>query len=427
MTGTRSARGAEPTTTLERSRGPQQDRPTAGRVRRLEPWLWFGVVHALLAVVAPLAGTGDVTLVYQRWFDAWTQGGPLVGLQTDWVYPVLALLPVLAAGALPHAYLVAWLALVIALDAVAFHWIGRRDPSAARWWLFLLLALGPVSIGRIDSVAAPLVLLGGLVLVRRPRTAAVLLTVASWVKVWPAVAVLAATVTGPRRRWIVLSAVLTSAVVVAGDTALGGAAHVLSFLTQQAGRGLEFEAPVTTIWLWLGAFGLAHVRTAFDPRLLDVEVLGDGTRQAASATTLLMGALVLVVLVLALVVARRSGASAPRTFPPLLLALTLVLIVTNKVGSPQYVTWLGPPVVLGLIADRRRFARIAACVLTVAVLTQVASYTAFLGLGVVTLVMLTVRNAGYAVLLVCAVALLVRRPSPVARPVRTRARTPSAH
>jgi hypothetical protein len=427
MTISRSAAGAKPAATLERSRGSaHQHPPTTGRMRRLEPWLWFAVVHALLALVAPLAGTGDVTLVYQRWFAEWAHGGSLVGIQTDWVYPVLALLPVLAAGALPHAYLVGWLVLVTALDAVAFHWVGRRDPAAARWWLFLLVALGPVSIGRLDSIAAPLVLLGGLVLVRRPRLAAVLLTVASWVKVWPAVAVLAATVTGPRRRWVALTAVATSALIVAADTALGGVAHVLSFLTQQTGRGLEFEAPVTTIWLWLGAFGLAHVRTAFDPRLLDVEVLGDGTRAAAAATTALMGALVLVVLVLALVVARRRRASVVRLFPPLLLALTLVLIVTNKVGSPQYVTWLGPPVVLGLIADRPRFARLAACVLVLAVLTQAASYTAFLGLGVVTLVMLTVRNMGYAALLVWAVALLVRRPTPVGCPIRTRDRTPSA-
>jgi hypothetical protein len=422
-----TASGSVPRTvdgaTLER---PEARRPTAGRMRRLEPWLWFGVVHALLALVAPLAGTGDVTLVYRHWFDGWVHGGPLVGIQTDWVYPVLALIPIVLAGALPGAYLAAWLVLVIALDAVAYHWVARRDPSAARWWLFLLLALGPVSIGRLDSVAAPLVLLGGIVLIRRPRTAAVLLTVASWVKVWPAVAVLAASVSGPRRRWILLAAAITSGVVVAADVALGGGAHVLSFLTQQTGRGLEFEAPVTLIWLWLGAFGAAHVRTAFDRRLLDVEVIGDGTREAALATTLLMVALVVAVLVLAVAITRRTPGSGVRVFPPLLLALTLVLIVTNKVGSPQYVTWLGPPVVLGLIADRARFARLAACVLVVALLTQATAYTAFLGLGVGTLAMLTVRNAGYVVLLGWSVALLAGRASAADRPIRSPGRTPSA-
>jgi len=419
--------GALPGTTdrAEQEREERRRPPTPGRLRRLEPWLWFGVVHALLALVAPLAGTGDVTLVYRHWFDGWVHGCPLVGIRTDWVYPVLALIPILLAGALPGAYLAAWLVLVIALDAVAYHWVVRRDPSAARWWLLLLLALGPVSIGRLDSVAAPLVLLGGIVLIRRPRTAAVLLTVASWVKVWPAVAVLAASVSGPRRRWILLTAAVASVAIVAVDVALGGGTHVLSFLTEQTGRGLEFEAPVTLIWLWLGAFGAAHVRTAFDRRLLDVEVIGDGTRQAAMATTVLMAALVIGVVVLALVAARRRPGSAIRVFAPLLLALTLVLIVTNKVGSPQYVCWLGPPVVLGLVADRPRFARLAAGVLAVALLTQAVAYTAILGLGVVTLVMLTVRNVGYVILLVRAVALIAGRPSAALRPFRSRDRTPS--
>ena len=395
------------------------------RRSRLEPWLWFGVVHALLVLVAPLAGTGDVTLVYQHWFDGWVHGAPLVGIGTDWVYPVLALVPIISAGALPGLYLATWLLLVVALDAIAYRWVLREDPSAARWWLFLLLALGPVSIGRLDSVAAPLLLLGGIVLLRRPRVAAVLITVAAWVKVWPAVAVLAATVSGPRRTWFLLTAAITSAVVVAADVLLGGGAHLLSFLTEQTGRGLEFEAPVTSIWLWLGAFGAAHVRTMFDKRLLDVEVVGDGTREAALATTVLMAVLVMAVVVLAVVAARRNPRPAAWIFAPLLLALTLVLIVTNKVGSPQYVAWLAPPVVLGLIADRRGFRRIAACVLAVAVITQVEAYTAFLGLGVVTLVMLTVRNVGYLVLLAWSVALIVRGRPPGAEGIRSRARTPS--
>jgi hypothetical protein len=405
---------------------------SSGGFRRFEPWIWFVVVHALLAVVAPLAGTGDVTLVYQRWFESWIHGGPLVGVQTDWVYPVLALGPVLGAGALPSAYLLMWLVLVIAIDAVAFRWVTRRDPAAARWWLLMLLALGPVSIGRLDAFAVPLVLIGGLEVSRRPRAAAVLFTIAAWVKVWPAMTVLAAVAAGPRRWAVLLSAVITSALVITADASLGGAAHMASFLGQQAGRGLEFEAPVTTIWLWLGAFGVAHVRKFVDPRLLDVEVTGDGTHQAAATTTWLMVGLVVGVTAVALAAARRNREATVHLLAPLLLTLTLVLIVTDKVGSPQYVTWLAAPAVLGLIADRPRFGRISGAILVLAVLTQASAYAAVLGHGVPTLVMLTMRNAGYVVLLAWAVALLVR-PSVSARPraaqepaqgARTRGRRP---
>ena len=38
--------------------------------------------------------------------------------------------------------------------------------------------------------------------------------------------------------------------------------------------------------------------------------------------------------------------------PPLALAITTALILFNKVGSPQFVTWLAVPIVFGLVASR---------------------------------------------------------------------------
>ena len=61
----------------------------------------------------------------------------------------------------------------------------RRD--AGWWWTAFLLLLGPVAIGRLDAVVAPLVMLA-LVAARGPgRTAlaAVLLTAGAWIKVAP--------------------------------------------------------------------------------------------------------------------------------------------------------------------------------------------------------------------------------------------------
>ena len=41
-------------------------------------------------------------------------------------------------------------------------------------------------------------------------------------------------------------------------------------------------------------------------------------------------------------------------FPPLALALVTAFIVFNKVGSPQYLTWIAVPLVAGLVLTRRR-------------------------------------------------------------------------
>ena len=69
---------------------------------------------------------------------------------------------------------------------------GRAVAVAAWWWLGFLAVLGPIALARIDSITVPIALAGMLLLATRPRIAAVLLTIAAWIKVWPAALVAAA-------------------------------------------------------------------------------------------------------------------------------------------------------------------------------------------------------------------------------------------
>ncbi len=93
-----------------------------------------------------------------------------------------------------------------------------------------------MALGRIDSVVVPLAIIGMLVLATLPRVAAVLLTVATWIKVWPA-ALIAAIVVVARRRWTVaVTAVITSAAIGIVALLLGAGTNVFSFITEQTGR-----------------------------------------------------------------------------------------------------------------------------------------------------------------------------------------------
>jgi hypothetical protein len=103
------------------------------------------------------------------------------------------------------------------------------------------------------------------------------------------------------------------------------------------------------------------------------------------------------------------GAPGVRLLAPLALALVMCLIVFNKVGSPQYMTWIIAPVVLGLIVDRARFAPVAVVSLMMALLTQVFYpfyYDLILVANPVMVVVMTVRNALEVVVLAMAVYLL---------------------
>jgi hypothetical protein len=102
------------------------------------------------------------------------------------------------------------------------------------------------------------------------------------------------------------------------------------------------------------------------------------------------------------------------------------LLALNKVGSPQYVTWYVAPVLLGLLADARRFLLPAVVVPVLAALTQAVYpwfYVELVRGDPLLLLLLALRNLLEVALLGWAVLQLARprllRPAP-ARPAAAR-------
>ena len=380
-------------------------------------WTAFVLVHLLVsaqALLSPRQPLGDVTYVYPTWVQQGLDGDGWVGIDVPWVYPLLALLPMLLSlvagvGAVAEV----WLVLVLVLDLAAFAVLRRVAPSAGpAWaWIAFLALLGPIALIRVDAVTVPVALVGALLLLSRPALAGVVLAIGAWTKVWPAALVLAGALALRERerererervpgrgrasgsdgsaarspgvgaslarlpaRWRVLAgAVGTSVVVVAVSLALGSGATVLGPVTQQSGRGLQLESPLATLALWRVALGVPGSRVYFDHEIITFQVAGDGVALAARLGTPLMALVVLGVLLLAWR-ALRAGAGGASLLSPLAMALVVALIVTNKVGSPQFVAWLAVPTVLGLVLARRGGPSVAlptALALAVAALTQV--------------------------------------------------------
>jgi hypothetical protein len=376
-------------------------------------WLAFVAAHlwlGLLNLFAPGQPMGDVTNVYPYWIElgAW---GHRVGIDGPWVYPLLAWLPILlAAAAGIQLYAASWLTMVLVLNAVAFGFVtgwGRRPErvTVGWWWIGFLVLLGPIALGRIDAVTVAVAMIGVLLLGTRPRVAALLLTVGAWMKVWPGGLLLAAVI-GLRSRWRMLVAAVAFTVLVIGvSLALGSGVNVLGFITEQTGRGLQVESPAATLWLWRALLGEAGTYVAYDYDILTYQVSGDGVETIAALTT---PALAIVIAVLASlgVIALRRGVAPGDLVPALGLGMVTALIAVNKVGSPQFVAWLAVPIVLG-IATRaaghgRSFRTPAALVLAIAGLTQFIYpylYRALLMLDPLMLVVITVRNGLYLVVL----------------------------
>lgn len=416
-------------------------------------WTAFLLVHGWIAyvgtVLIPARAFWDLDL-YRWWMWQGLHQGTWPVLDGDWVYPAGAVLPMLlpalvdAVGTQPYA--VAWSVLVTALNAsavgVLLRWapraadphavVGTLDdtvagaglrPDAARgawWWIAFVLLLGPVAVGRLDAVVAPVVVVALTLALRHPAVASVLLTAGAWIKVAPG-ALLLPLVLVVRRPWrtLVLPAAAVCVVVVGAVAAGGGLGHVTSFLTEQGERGLQLESVAATPWLLAGLTS-PDVRVVLNDAITTWEIAGPGTAAVAAGLGLVLPvALAAVTALLAWLRLRggRDGAgldtAAFLARGALLVAVTLIL--ANKVGSPQFVGWLAGPVVVGLArpgAGGARSWRVpAALVLVVAALTQIVFPVAY---DAITLqhagptLVLVVRNVLLVVLAVVVVRDLVR-------------------
>lgn len=377
-------------------------------------WVAFAVVSVWLGwqgYVAEAVPYGDVSFIYEFWAGQAAGGAGVVGIDSQWVYPVVALVPILLpllTG--PGLYPVGWIILVTLLNAGAFAYLLYSAPKSTRyklqrkaawWWLVFLLLLGPIAVARLDSVVTPLAIVGLLAAVQRPALAGALLAIATWIKVWPAALIAAVLVAVNKRKAILTSVLVTSAVVIAIAVIMGGAANIFSFLGQQTSRGLQIEAPLATPFLWLAAFHEQGYAVYYDTVILTFQVMGDGTATVADISSVFLGIGFVGTLLWGLWL-QRKGSSPALVLPAVALALTVVLIVFNKVGSPQYIGWLAAPVIAGLVLEQRRFIGPAVIALVLATLTQAFYpyvYNGLLNVQPLELSILTLRNIGELVLL----------------------------
>ncbi|WP_439591468.1 glycosyltransferase 87 family protein [Microbacterium sp.] len=394
-------------------------------------WLWiaFVLVHVAVAVsgfVWPTQPMGDLSIAYQPWVNQALSGGGIPGIASDWVYPQLAIVPMIVAGSwaqLFGGYEIAWAILVTLCDALAFALLigaarSRGRVLAAGFWLAFAAALGPVGMYRIDAITVPLAIAACLWLVGRPALASALLAIGTWIKVWPAALLLAAIIAVRRRVAVFAGAAVTTAVVLLGILALGGISHAFGFVGGQTGRGLQLEAPVSAYLLWRVVLGMPDSAVVYDQALNTMQVQGPGAEVVSAVMTPLLFVVLAAVAALGAVKAVR-GASFVRLFPPLALAVTLGFIVLNKVGSPQFQVWLIAPLVLALVISRRRWRGFAVGGLAAALLTQFVYPLTYLGVmsaEVGPVAILTTRNLLLVALFVWSLVELVRVPARVRHP-----------
>ncbi|GKV71816.1 glycosyltransferase 87 family protein [Pseudarthrobacter sp. NCCP-2145] len=391
-------------------------------------WWGFAVVHLyFLGWMASFFLHGDTfsdTEQYRQWAMDGYNPGDLDGKISPWVYPVLAQIPIFLANiAGPDLYLLVWFLIIAALNAVGLAFLTRGPRKAggiapAWWWLFFTVFMGYLSFARVEGITAPIVLIALLYAAQRPVVAGVLLSIATWIKVWPAAVLVPIVIASRKRIHILLSGVAVTAVVALGTWLSGGLPHIMDFLTNQGERGMQLEATFSTPWVWLSVFNIAGSKMADNTAINSTEVYGPG---AGVAAFLMQPLLILAAVIAAVLLVRalNRGAEREELFLEGSLMMVTAFIVFNKVGSPQFIIWLAPVIIAGLTHDWERWKVPAALLMGIAMTTFVIYplfYTPLIHAHPVMAAILTTRNVLLVVLLWWSVkrtAELGRKPAAV--------------
>ncbi len=278
-------------------------------------------------------------------------------------YPPLALphlyLPRLIAGTSWNLYewVFTFLSIGVALaTAVVVYWLARRGWSlnsvsnTVLIFMSLVFAGVPLVIWRFDITST---LFSAIALAAfaagRDGWTGVALGLGTLTKLYPAF--LGPVFFGARlfeRRWQSALAMVVAAAVTVGSVFVGlylfAGREGFSFLLYQADRGVEIESLAGGLALLAHAYGIEAARIFFGFGAAQVEspVIG----QSALLLTVFNWAIVLAVIGTAAwrfrADVRATGSVAPQTVVAYLVATLLVVILTNKVLSPQYLVWLMP-------------------------------------------------------------------------------------
>jgi len=375
-----------------------------------------GLIAHLWLIQIGLHGSGtpmgDVPYAYEPWLHQMVNSHKLLGINLDWVYPYPAQIPIwLSAFVNPMDFTSGWLTLITALDLLALWLISRVRFDAAWFWLCFVVLLGPVSISRIDSFSVAIALLGVHQLVRKKlNTSSVIFTFGASMKIWPIAFLLPAVAASKHRLRVLLAVAASAGVLLLIALLLGGNSSLLSFLSYQSYRGIQIESPIASWWIWTGEFGFANAGIYYDKLMLTFQVAGEGIPLVSS----LIGYAMLIALAITTWLAWRASSAGARfstVLPIASLTAVLDLIVFNKVGSPQFATWLAVPIVLGILYQVENWRTPTFSVIALGAVTFLIYpiiYEQILNAQVWALGILLLRNLGYVALLIWANRELIR-------------------
>jgi hypothetical protein len=318
-----------------------------------------------LAVMLLLSLTGAVVNDVNYFANVTTGKAPPGYPGTLREYPVPAVwlltVPALLGGGDITAYGWWFVFLLLALDGLFLLVVHRLGtPRAVTAWLAAAPMLGPMLLLRFDLVTGAAVAMALLLVITRPRLAALLMVAAAAVKLWPAALVGIVAAASRRRRTFLVVAAVASVVLVGVVLAAYGGERLVSPLRYQSQRGIQIESLFAVPFMLLWALHVDGFSVDYGTSLA-WEVTAPGTGVALGLSTVAtLAAGIWTLWVTAALWRRPRRPDLLTTVAWATLSAASLLILSNKVFSPQYLAWLLPVVVVTVAITGERSARTCA-------------------------------------------------------------------
>ena len=245
------------------------------------------------------------------------------------------------------------------LDAAFTIVLWRSGARLAAWyWMLFGFCMGSLIWFRFDVLPAVFVGVALLWVQRRPGRSGVFIGLGAAVKLWPALLLLPLVHRGEAGRRRVQGVLITGVVLALISWAAVGWTRLVSPLTWQGDRGLQIESVPASVAMFGKAYGHSIDWTIDFSRYNAYEITGPGVHVALQVSTVLMGLVVSVAVLLAVLGWRSSDRPGRRLtafdFTLAAVAINSLLIVANKTFSPQYMFWVGAPLAVLLHHAGRR-------------------------------------------------------------------------
>jgi Glycosyltransferase family 87 len=400
-------------------------------LRSRKVWIWAAVWLATRFLIVAHVGFWNDSLGPQ-WedvgiFGVWSEelGRGVLPQEEAWQYPpgaaLLLVLPRVGWAAFGYDFVTAML-LIDLVGLVLLARLGQREGSDAGVWVWLLAMpmLRALPVLRFDLAPTVLAIGALLVIHRRPGLFGALAGTGAMIKAWPIALLFGEWDRGRLLRG--LGGAVAAIVFVFVLSAVSFSGNQLHFLEEESGRGLQVESVASLPW---------HLRQYVTGQEIDAGIryrAWEIEDHAADVTADVLKLLSLAALIgagfwwLARSRAIRRGrealadAAVSRDF---VFTVVLLLVVTSRVLSPQYMIWmLGLSAVVltarGSSLKRPAWTVVAAAILTTAAYGPMGAYGTAYNVYGPAFVML-IRNVALVVAAVDAtwsLVRLLRAPSP---------------